>query len=220
MAALGFAAGGCADNDSALFIRSVLALEGGGDCVAVAQPEAKFLAFGVLDVSFRQNYFANLLVGNQLARQGNSEKVRTETARIALRGADVEVKRIDGSVIVAFATDGAGFVDPGSATDPGYGIMAAELLPPGAVSEADGRVNVSVRVVGETLGGTSIESSELIFPISICRGCLLSIPAGAYDELLGACTGDPTEDAPCIRGQDEPVDCRLCAGEPACDPTP
>jgi hypothetical protein len=186
-------------------------------CEAAPQPDGKFLPFGVLDLNFRDNYFGNLLVGNQLARQGDRDKVRTETSRIALRGADVEVKRVDGSVIVAFATDGAGFVDPGTASDPGYGIMAAELLPSGAVTTPS-RVNVSVRVVGETLGGVDIESSELIFPITVCNGCLLSVPGDAFDPGLMQCTGEPAEEPPCIIGQDQSIDCRHCAGDPACRP--
>jgi hypothetical protein len=212
IAALGAAAGGCADNDSALFIRSVIALEP-GECEATAQPDSKFLAFGIYDTALAgpNSYFANLLVGNQLARQGDREKVRTETSRVALRGADVEVKTVDGAVITSFATDGAGFVDPGSGTEPGYGIMAAELLPAGAVS-APNRVNVSVRVVGETLGGVDIRSNELIFPINVCAGCLLSFPADAVDLGTGDCVGEPPGPDACLRGQDQKTDCRHCAG--------
>ena len=216
IAALGAATGGCADNDSALFIRAVIALEP-GECIARNQPDGLFLPFGVYDTGLagENSYFANLLVGNQLSRQGDRDKVRTETSRIALRGADVEVKTIDGATITSFATDGAGFVDPGTATEPGYGVMAAELLPAGAVA-APNRVNVSVRVVGETLGGTEIRSSELIFPITVCRGCLVSFPIDAIDPVGGACAGGGEPGAPdaCLRGQDAFTDCRYCAAAP------
>jgi hypothetical protein len=219
IAALGAATGGCADNDSALFIRSVIALEP-GDCVATNQPEATSLAFGMYDLGLAEgrSYFAFLLVGNQLSRQGDRDKVRTETSRIALRGADVEVRTVEGATITSFATDGAGFADPGTATDPGYGIMPAELLPAGAAAGLD-RVNVSVRVVGETLGGTEIRSSELIFPINICQGCTVSFPADAVDPATGLCAGEPPGDPACILGQDAPTDCRHCAGSgnPCCE---
>jgi hypothetical protein len=217
IAALGAATGGCADNDSALFIRSVIALEP-GDCVATNQPEATSLAFGVYDLGLAEgSYFAFLLVGNQLSRQGDRDKVRTETSRILLRGADVEVRTVEGATITSFATDGAGFADVGSASDPGYGIMPAELLPRGAAEGLD-RVNVSVRVVGETLGGTEIRSSELIFPINICRGCTVSFPADAIDPATPDrnCFGEPAGPSACLLGQDALTDCRSCAGNPCC----
>jgi len=217
IAALGAAAGGCADNDSALFIRSVIALDP-GECEATPQPDGKFLAFGVYDVALAESnsYFANLLVGNQLARQGDRDKVRTETSRVALRGADVEVKTVEGATITTFATDGAGFVDPGTAAEPGYGIMAAELLPSGAV-DAPNRVNVSVRVVGETLGGTEIRSNELIFPINVCNGCLISFPGDGVDALTGNCLRtEPPGPPSCLPGQDALTDCRHCVGRNTC----
>ncbi len=216
------ALGGCADNDSALFIRSVIALRGGGDCLARAQPDATMLAYGVLDTSFGGNYVASLLVGNQMARQGDRDKVRTETSRIALRGAIVSVKDALGNTIKEFTTDGAGFVDPGNGTEPGYGIMFAELIPADLIAAGGGstRVNASVRVFGETLGGQDIESSELIFPITVCDGCLVSFPGGAIGT-TGQCTeGEPDPDQfPCLPGQDSPIDCRFCAlSNPRCDP--
>jgi hypothetical protein len=221
LAAAPFALGGCEDNESALFVRSVVKLEA-GDCLARAQPDATMLPFGTLDTSFEGNYVASLLVGNQLARQGDRDKVRTETARVALRGAVVSVRDPLGSELQAFTSDGAGFVDPGNGNEPGYGIMFAELLPRNLVTAPPGgatSVNVSVRVFGETLGGRDIESSELIFPITVCDGCLVSFPTDAI--LNGECAkGTPPEDLPCNFGQDTPVDCRLCSDNDKCDPTP
>src|SRR6186713_1203669 len=48
--ALGAATGGCADNDSALFIRSVLA-PSPDDCKVTAQPDSEFLPFGIYDTA-------------------------------------------------------------------------------------------------------------------------------------------------------------------------
>jgi hypothetical protein len=223
------ATGGCADNDSGLFIRSVIALQA-GDCLARAQPDTTMLAFGTLDIAFNEPYVAALLVGNQLARQGDRDKVRTETARIALRGSVVSVRNVNGQELTAFTTDGAGFVDPGSGNEPGYGIMFAELLPtsipvvsavtPGAPT----RVNVAVRVFGETLGGEEIESSELLFPIAVCNGCLVSYPSDAIDVARlprPTCSrGLPPDELPCKMGQDQPVDCRLCQELAICQTLP
>jgi hypothetical protein len=101
--------------------------------------------------------------------------------------------------------------------------MAAELLPADAVAATDlTRVNVSVRVVGETLGGTEIRSSELIFPINVCRGCLVSFPNEAVDPLdpsgAGPCVGtdEPSGPDACLRGQDAFTDCRYCATTNGC----
>jgi hypothetical protein len=229
VAALGAApaaTGGCADNDSALFVRSVVALTA-GDCTARSQPDATMLAFGRLDLEFGEPYVAALLVGNQLARQGNRDQLRTETSRIALQGSVVSVRNVAGEELTAYTTDGAGFVDPGNGNEPGYGIMFAELLPPGGIPALDAvtataptRVNVAVRVFGETLGGQEIESSELLFPISVCRGCLVSFPTTAVDANGFCLRGIPPEDLPCKAGQDEAVDCRLCQQLDVCKALP
>jgi hypothetical protein len=215
---------GCADNESMLFIQGVLRPEG-VDCSFNAEPSAQMQLNGVLDVSFQSGYIAALLVGNQLTRQGDRDKVRTETARITLRGAVVQV--VDpgtGDTITEYTTDGTGFADVGSGTEPGYGLMFAELVPPG-VGEPGTRINVAVRVFGDTLGGDEIESNELIFPISVCSGCLISYPSEALD-LQGRCnvpkpsTASDTEPV-CNPGQDDPVECWDCAGaNPACDAVP
>ena len=211
--------GGCEDNESALFVRSALKLED-GECLARAQPDATALAFGTLDLAFPTSYVASLLVGNQLARQGDRDKVRTETARVQLRGAVVSVRDESDSEIASFTSPGAGFVDPGNGNEPGYGIMFAELIPRGLIT-APQRVTVSVRVFGETLGGRDIESSEFIYPISVCQGCLVSFPSDAIDAVTGDCTkGEPPSETPCNIGQDSPIDCRLCSLNAVCDSNP
>ncbi|MGC4069663.1 MAG: hypothetical protein QM784_34395 [Polyangiaceae bacterium] len=66
---LGGATAGCADNESMLFIRGVMARES-GNCELVADDTATLLTVGTLDVGFRGAYSAALLVGNQLASRG------------------------------------------------------------------------------------------------------------------------------------------------------
>src|SRR5262245_40786842 len=83
--AAGSFAEGCADNESALFVRGVLARKAPG-CEAKGDPTQLMVGVGVLDMAFAaQNggsYNAPLLVGNQMARVGNADQVRTETSRI------------------------------------------------------------------------------------------------------------------------------------------
>ena len=185
------------------------------------------LAGGVLDTSFANDtggaYIAALLIGNQLARVGNADQVRTETARITLRGAVVEVRDPsqgeDATPITEYTTDGTGFVDPSSGTNPGYGLMFVELIPPGLALSIS-RVTVAVRVFGDTLGGDEIESNQLTFPISLCTGCLIDF---THSDSTGTCLpADETTNSatPCRMGQDDLVPCETCAAKNAACRTP
>jgi hypothetical protein len=214
VAATAAATSGCADNDSSLFVQAVVRLEA-PQCTAKADPNATLLGGGVLDRAFPGGtYDAALLVGNQLTRLGSRTQHRTETSRIVIRGAIVNVMDDKGEPLQEFTVDATGFVDPGSGDDPGYGIVFAPIVPPG-VGEDDTSVTAHVKVFGETLGGTEVESAELSFPVFICRGCLVTVPAEACDPATGVCSclgGDSSGvEAPCRMGQDDPVDCRLCA---------
>ncbi len=205
---------GCADNDSGLYVRGVLALTP-PDCTITADPSALHLLGGVMDVRVRQGlgYSAALLVGNQLVRRGDRDQLRTETSRVSLEGAEVTLLTETGSSIAEFTVPGTGFVDPGSSDEPGYGSMAVMLIPPG-VGTAGTRIIVEVRVFGTTLGGDEIESATLTFPVTVCDGCLLSRPVEAIDPLTMECTagaGEDPPDPPCRIGQDDPVDCRHLA---------
>jgi hypothetical protein len=214
-AAMGLSAG-CAPNDSALFIRGVLAQQP-PQCIVKNDPSSLMLGMGVLDREFAQTYVAALLVGNQLVRRGSKDQLRTETSRVRLEGAIVSVGTAAGSTIQEFSTIGTGFVDPGTGDEPGYGVMFATLIPPGAGAPGE-VVNVTVRVFGTTLGGQEIESGDISFPIAICQGCLVSYPSDAIDPATGQCLvgGDATVDPPCQPGQDDPMDCRLCANHTVC----
>src|SRR5512146_2184814 len=85
----GMANSGCADNETMLFVQSVLALS--GDCTAEADPDSKMRLGGVLDTKFSTQYNAVLLVGNQLVARGSRDRLRTESNRIALKGAEVQL---------------------------------------------------------------------------------------------------------------------------------
>lgn len=213
---------GCAPNDSALFIRGVLA-QVAPQCTVTADPAALMLGSGTLDLEFTNTYVAALLVGNQLVRRGSKDLLRTETSRVRLEGAVVTVSTAGGATIRSFSTLGTGFVDPGNGTDPGYGVMFATLIPPqtGNVGEV---VNVTVRVYGKTLGGEDIESGDISYPIYICRGCLIDYPRDAADPTASTylcnASGDATVNKPCRLGQDDRIDCRLCSNHRMCvDPT-
>lgn len=208
--------GGCADNHSMLFVRGVLAWPS-GQCTVQADPSQPMRLYGVLDTLFRNDYVAPLLIGNQLTQRGSRDRLRNESSRIALRGAVVTVKTPQGQTIKSYTTDGSGFVDPGTGEDPGYGIMSAQLIPPGLALPS--LVTVSVHVFGTTLGDDEIESNDLLFPITVCRGCTVSYPTEALNIATQECTGTdkPTTPLPCFIGEDDPIDCRYCsANVPKC----
>lgn len=206
----------CADNDSTLFIKGAM-LSSGTECVFEAEGDAPLLPSGVMDVAYASTYVMPLLVGNQLIARGDADKLRTETARIVIRGAVVNVLSADGAVTRAsFSTNAGGFVDPASGTDPGWGVsfvnavsteLAQELrgsLAPFATEE----LNISVYVYGDTLGGDEIESSTLTFPLYVCNGCLVDCStASDFDN----CEQFPPDglELSCFPGQDSPVPCQL-----------
>lgn len=219
IAAVGMSA--CADNESSIFIRQVLAPE--ESCDVTADPASPALGAGFMDLAFRTEYSAWLLVGNQLVERGAAEMVRTETSRFEVTGAEVRIETTDGRVLgpaSEYTIPVSGFADPTGGTDPGYGAVSVVMIndetgrllassfPANERSSAVGRVVSVVKVFGQTLGGQELESGEFRFPINVCYGCLVTVPSDG-----SPC--QPDEDAgeipmPCVMGQDEPIDCRLC----------
>jgi len=206
----------CADNDSTLFIKGAM-VSTGDECVFEAEGDAALRLSGVMDVAFASTYVLPLLVGNQLIARGDSDKLRTETARVIIRGAVVNVLSADGATTYAsFSTNAGGFVDPASGTDPGWGVsfvnavstpLAEDLRNELAAGESR-ELNVSVYVYGDTLGGDEVESSTLTFPLFVCNGCL--VDCSTADD-FGDCSEFPPEglELGCFPGQDEPVPCQL-----------
>jgi hypothetical protein len=233
-AALLASSSGCADNESSLYVRHVLA--GDETCVFTADPEAAFIGGGVLDVAFRSEYHAALLVGNQLVQRGEPEKLRTETSRITLYAADVSIYYPSGDVVAradssaaSFSIPVSGFVDPGDGSEPGYGIAPVTLIDAQTALDLGGTIVSSglvqdvvagVIVRGRTLGGNELETPEFQFPIAVCFGCLLDFPSEADDPTTAAvdCDVPGQPAASCRLGQDRRVDCRDCLENPICRP--
>jgi hypothetical protein len=229
---------GCADNDSMMFIMGVYA-RSQGSCSPMAESDSPIWASGVLDRVFANDYSAALLVGNQITPRGSREQLRTETSRVALKGAEVKLETLRGAPLAEpFSSIATGFVDAAQGTDPSLTVMYASLIPPSVVMDLPaGTVVAKVRVFGTTLGGQDVESSELLFPIEVCDGCLVSYPASARDLTADGtdyvCKSATTaEDAPaaddalpCQLGIDLPAPCTVCSGvyaicqSPRCNPS-
>jgi hypothetical protein len=214
----------CATNNSSMFIVGVIDIAQ-SSCTAKPDNTGPFLTGGILDVAFASGYTAIVLVGNQLTQLGSSEDLRTETSRVSLRGAEVQLTTLDGKALgVAgaqgtFSTVGTGFVDAAAGDTPSYATMAVNLIPPG-LTGLPAEVLAKIRVFGETLGGTSVTSSELDFPINVCDGCLVVYDTPDTTQAAGApfmcatTTASSTQSsvaAPCVTGQDQSFSCTLCS---------
>lgn len=226
---VGTAVTACSDADTGIFVEGVIAPRQ-PECTVSADPGSDHVGRGLLDVAFSLDYTAWLLVGNQFTPRGDKEQVRTETMHFVAQGAEVELlgsdlEPLDGSQST-FTVPVSGFVAPTSAESPGFGVVLTTLIPQ-AVGQSlrndlEGTSNsrtvvVEVRVFGETVGGTEVESSVFTFPIDVCSGCLVSFPLDALTQDVDglACIADAEEvdAAPCRFGQDEGIDCRLCAAQ-------
>ncbi len=235
---------GCADNRSSLFIRQVQAPDEADDgtCSYTADPGVEALAVGVMDLMFTTQYRAGLLVGNQLVTRGSTEKSAAETARVELRGAEVNIETGTGEVIRSYTVEASGFADASQGGTPGWGVVQAVLVDTAAAeqirsklagggvrSKGIARLVSVVKVFGRSLGGQDLESGEFRFPVEVCYGCLVTFPLEANDKTLGApnCKGGAEAEQPktsCQVGQDGPVDCRVCkvyvgsSNEALCEP--
>ncbi|HVY28042.1 MAG TPA: hypothetical protein VHB79_15905 [Polyangiaceae bacterium] len=224
--AVAFTAGAlpsCATNDSMMFIIGV-AVRKAGSCTVSASLDSPILAKGTLDRALATDYVAGLLVGNQVTQRGSRDRIRTETSRITLKGAEVHLESTQGAELTpAFSSVGTGFVDASEGTDAALSAMFATLIP-GSVSGKLplGTLVAKVRVFGTTLGGEDIESAELGFPIEVCDGCLVSYSAADRDltsdspdyqcKVATDMAGAADTDLPCSLGIDIPAPCTVCSG--------
>ena len=197
-----------------------------GACVPKPDLDSPILAKGVLDREFAGEYRAALLVGNQITARGSRERLRTETSRVVLKGAEVTLESLDGKQLQdPFSSIGTGFVDSSEGTDPGLAILYATLIPGKAVAALpNGTLVARVRAFGTTLGGQDVESGELAFPIEICSGCLITYPASARDLTADgggyqckqaaddSMAAAEEVDLPCSLGTDVPSPCTACSG--------
>jgi hypothetical protein len=217
---------GCTDEQTGFFILGNVALEAPA-CLARAESSAALISAGVLDVALKPDYEASLLVGSQLAPRGDKANLRTETMIASVTGAEVHLYKDDGSLQTdPFTVPAAGVILPDSADGPGFGVITATLIPAstGAVlaGELTNRAEIKTQVAkvivfGKTIGGLDIETAPLSYVIRVCEGCLIDFPtaAVAVDNMGNQSCSQATEEtqvSPCRVGQDDLVDCRICAG--------
>lgn len=233
----------CAHDDSTLYIQEVVApplptnLNQG--CLYQAPSlTTTFLPSGILDVGLASSYGPFVIVGNQLLTRADPTVGRTETNRVQLRGAVVRVTDSAGNQLSTFTSLTEGNVEPSIGLTAGLGEAAVIMVDPGTRDallpqlphRTDRKTIVSYfKVFGNTTGGTYVESNEYQHVITVCNGCLVSFPPDAVDTNkatpncalpfpVGTQIAGGVIALPCVQGQDQPIDCRLCQGLDACDP--
>ncbi len=229
----------CVANDASLLIIGLMApptsTQAGSACTYTPNITGPFMSGGTMDVAFEEEYVPVLLLGNQLVPRGDQANVRIETDAITVQGAIVRVTDSTGATLDNFTVPGDAFVLPSSGGTPGLASFGTTLVSPKAADAVRQQLNGTfgtkrlisyVTVFGNTTGGTHIESGEVGIPVNACFGCLVTFPSGSDDlaqpkqpNCLGGASGSSsTILSPCVFGQDQPVDCRLCQGNIACDP--
>ncbi|MCA9628675.1 MAG: hypothetical protein KC766_13445 [Myxococcales bacterium] len=201
------ATSGCADNDSQLFIVGVAVPD--GECNVTPDEGTAIRLGGLIDVAFASTYTGDLLVGNQLTQRGSREETKTETSRIAIRGAEVQIFTPQQQLINEYTVAATGFVNQAPNGDASYGVASVTLIDSATAGQLAGQLGgdpnarvgvvVEVRVFGDSLGGSEVTSAKLTYPITACYTCTLSCPSE-----------DPNLPPPCSIGNDDAVDCGAC----------
>jgi hypothetical protein len=211
----------CSHEQTGLYIQGNVKLTA-PDCIAQPEATSTLIDVGALDVALKLDYEASLLVGSQLTPRGDKANLRTESMVTTIEGAEVHLYTDKGDLDAAFTVPASGVIAPTSAADPGFGIIFATLIPQSSGAALAGQITdrsqtvtrvADVKVYGKTIGGLDIESSTLSYVIKVCKGCLVEFPAldpAGNCDVNGSATSTPT--LPCRAGQDEGLDCRLCAG--------
>ncbi len=234
---------GCAHNDQSFFIDHVIAppiRQPGIACVFDASRTSAALFSGAVDASLAKSYQAVLTVVNQLVPKARAEELRLETARIQVSGATVRVTQADGTLLDEYTNLTTGTIDPNLVS----GAVEVVAISPRVMDAFRGKVapgpnadalrklrlcdrnssqiiTSNIKVFGRTHGGQDVESNEFVFPISVCRGCLVDFTCApgvrARCDNLPIATEPRCEAAPCYIGQEATMPCQLCGADDACD---
>ncbi|RLB57305.1 MAG: hypothetical protein DRI90_18120 [Deltaproteobacteria bacterium] len=210
---IGMATMGCTDTGSTIFIRQIQLPDAEDNCTVRPDPAATYTAAGFLDTSLGGGaYEAAMLVGNQMSRRGDEDTLRPETSRVQFYEAELEVFDYAGGLLREYTMPVSGFADPGSGTEPGWGVVGATIVDSdsaGAASGGGGQTVIArVTIYGVTLGGEEVESAPWDFPIYVCSGCLACIePDSCDDDRIQVCN----------LGQDISPDCRDTNPNHACN---
>lgn len=181
---------------------------------------------GTLDLLFAPNYVLFPAISNKFSEATETTEFGSETGSLEPNGITFTGVRVwyeieglrgqwDGAETVLpdeIFSPTSGHVDANSFT-----TIAVEILPASVVRILDGDVAFDniysggyliahVVLEGRTLDGDKVRSNEFVFPINVCRGCLLYWP---FHDATECCDTLVSDDTVCYPGQDEAVPCDL-----------
>jgi hypothetical protein len=222
-ATAGSATPGCAHNNASMFVHSVLAppTPSAGSCTYNNDPTSPVLSSGTVDGLVTDYYNPAFLIGSTLIPQGNQATPDSETARIEVQGAIVQVVDPATNATIEDATVlTSAIIEPASGSVPSYAGAFLNIMDAAAIAHftpsaplAPSKIAlVYVTFFGQTLGGQDLQSDQYQFPVDVCAGCLVTYPAGEDPPTycVGASTSAVFE--ACQSGMDQTTDCTYCSG--------
>jgi hypothetical protein len=181
---------------------------------------------GTLDLLFAPNYVMFPSVASKFSEASETTEFGAEQGSLEPNGITFTGVRVwyeidglqgqyDGTDTVIpdeIFTPTSGHVEAGKFT-----AIAVEILPASVVNILDndvafdniysgGYLIAHVVLEGRTLDGDKVRSNEFVFPINVCRGCLLYWP---FQDASQCCDTLVTEETVCYPGQDEAIPCDL-----------
>ena len=213
-------------NPQSLLIRGNVFVNSGSGCeFAVAGNESgPFRTRGVVDLALADTYWMLPTVENLLpaveaigSAPVNKTQLHNEDHNVTVTGAILNYQLNDISVQAAGVPSDL-FVHSTLVVPPEKlasipieaipGSVGSRLIQHTRLGTRGQAAEMLVKVIleGHTQGGHVLHSNEFVYPLTVCNGCLPFNPPGTR------CTSlDPEPDeVPCIFGQDEKLDCRVC----------
>jgi hypothetical protein len=206
---------------------------GGAGVCSYDPTGSAFLQNPRLDIALGRIYTATFAVESQLVSREDFSTARSESNRTVVTGAEVKV--LDGAEELDFFS----VATSGSIIDPRHGRAAVPIT---VISQkatdalnakmkiGDKRqITVFAKLSGATVGNVNVTSGEYQFVVTVCKGCLVVFPPESRDpakptnncDNRTVTTKSATDSVPCVLGQDEAIDCRICsATNPGCQPPP
>ena len=243
------AIGGCDDQEVSL---QIVQMEIDGQCLlqsAQAGGNTNALGEGTVDLAISTSYAVYPRVTNNMldvttVNGFQPPDGRIDTHDVVLKEAIITYETEDQALPINIANP---FRQSLSGTIPvnGTAVVGLTVLPPKTLEELRANepylffppngdvqaVRTSVQMLmriklrGETLDGTEVETSEFVFPVRICNGCRMVYPPDAIDisaPVVPNCRRAPGEDGILLATEREAcqvpgtdnnfVDCRECPG--------
>ena len=202
-----------------------------------ASESGNFQSRGTVDLVLTHGYVMGAVIKNQMpdsllvqGRQTQDQRVNVSVVSIkrATISYEFQEEPLAGALTAGFGGSTHDVFLSGSVgTAGGLTGLGIPLLTPAVAAEMDTALGdrtpetpfpragilVTVQIFGQTLDTSPVNSDPFIFPLDVCKGCLLEFPGDAVE---GA--GNPNcrniDNVPpadlCLLGQDKPVDCRVC----------